>query len=171
MGQTGLKILCTFCALLASSGAQPTPGPSADAGSQIGAPAPGPTSSRVETRDLTLTPFSRVALCAPFTVLVEPSEGYQVTIDADDAVKQAITTLVDGSTLLLESNAFTTTNPIKVTVGLPATALSAITARGTFPAIVAPGFTAPQLTVNAQGTSGLNVLGISTGLLTIVNSG
>lgn len=171
MIQPGFKTVCMFCALLVSSSAQPTPGPSAEAGSQIGAPAPGPASSRVQTRDLTQSPFSRVALCAPFTVLVQPSEGYEVTIDADEAVKEAITTLIDGDTLLLESNAFTTTNPIKVTVGLPATALSAVTARGTFPAIVAPGFTTPKLTINAQGTSQLNVLGIDTGMLTLVNSG
>ncbi|BDA48144.1 hypothetical protein COCOBI_11-4030 [Coccomyxa sp. Obi] len=169
MAQASVLTLCTVCSLLVGSFAQPTQGPSASTGAQSGAPAPGPSSSGVETRPL--TPFSRVALCAPFTVLVQPSTQYQITIDADEAVKQATTTLIDGDTLLLEANSFTTTNPIKVTVGLPSTALSAIIARGTFPAMVAPGFSAPKLSITSSGTSQLNVLGISVGELTFVVSG
>lgn len=169
MARASVLTLCTVCLLLVGSFSQPTQGPSASAGVQSGAPAPGPASSRVETRPLTA--FSRVALCAPFTVLVQPSAQYQLTIDADDAVKQATTTLIDGDTLLVEANSFTTTNPIKVTVGLPSTALSAIIARGTFPAMVAPGFSASKLSVTSSGTSQLNVLGISVGELTFVVSG
>ena len=169
MAQASVLTLCTVCLLLVGSFAQPTQGPSASAGAQSGASAPGPANSRVETRPLTA--FSRVALCAPFTVLVQPSAQYQITIDADDAVKQATTTLIDGDTLLVEANSFRTTNPIKVTVGLPSTALSAIIARGTFPALVAPGFLASKLSITSSGTSQLNVLGISVGELTFVVSG
>ncbi|CAL8462862.1 g2396 [Coccomyxa elongata] len=169
MVQASVLTLCTVCLLLVGSFAQPTQGPSASAGAQSGASAPGPASSRVETRPLTA--FSRVAVCTPFTVLVQPSTQYQITIDADDAVKQATTTLIDGDTLLVEANSFTTTNPIKVTVGLPSTALSAIIARGTFPALVAPGFSAAKLSITSSGTSQLNVLGISVGELTFVVSG
>lgn len=168
MAQAKSLLLCAVCTL-ACSYAQPAPGPAADAGSPSAAPAPGPTGSGAQT--LPLTPFARVAVCTPFTVLVQPSSGYSVTIDADEALKGAITTLVDGDTLLLESNSFTTTKTIKVTVGLPASKLTTVTARGTFPVVVAPGFTSQKLTISTQGTSVLNVVGIDAASLSIMNSG
>lgn len=138
---------------------------------QPAAPAPGPatTMSQVETR--ALDPFSRVATCVPFTVLVQPSTGYQLTVDAEPSVHQAITTLIDGNTLILEASALNTIQQIKVTVGLPASNLSAITARGTAPVIVSPGFSASTLAVNAQGTGSLGVLGVNYTDVQLVNSG
>ena len=118
-----------------------------------------------------LDPFSRVALCVPFTVLVQPSSAYQLTVDAETAVQQAVSVLIDGDTLILESSAFTTHQQIKVTVGLPASKLSAVTARGTAPVIVSPGFSAAKLTVMAQGTGSLGVLGVNYTKVDVVNSG
>ena len=147
-------------------------GQSAPAGApQPAAPAPGPGNSvqQIETRQLNA--FSRVATCVPFTVLVQPSANYQVTIDAEPSVHQAITTLVDGGTLILEASALTTTEQIKVTVGLPASNLSSITARGTAPVIVSPGFSSSTLSVNAQGTGSLGVLGVNYTNIELSNSG
>ena len=138
---------------------------------QAAAPAPGPGNGvpQVETRQLNA--FSRVATCVPFTVLVQPATGYQVAIDAEPSVHQAITTLVDGSTLILEASALTTTQQIKVTVGLPASNLSSITARGTAPVIVSPGFSSTTLNVNSQGTGSLGVLGVNYTNVELLNSG
>lgn len=138
---------------------------------QPAAPAPGPSSaySQVETRPL--DPFTRVALCVPFTVLVQPSTGYQVTIEAESAVREAVTALIDGNTLILEASAFTTQQQIKVTVGLPASNLSSVTARGTAPVIVSPGFSSSMLMINAQGTGSLGVLGVNYTSMQLVNSG
>ena len=138
---------------------------------QPAAPAPGPGSGvpQVETRQLNA--FSRVATCVPFTVLVQPSTGYQVAIDAEPSVHEAITTLVDGSTLILEASALTTQQQIKVTVGLPASNLTAITARGTAPVIVSPGFSSKTLNVNSQGTGSLGVLGVNYTNVELLNSG
>ena len=138
---------------------------------QSAAPAPGPGNAvpQVETRQLNA--FSRVATCVPFTVLVQPAMGYQVAIDAEPSVHQAITTLVDGSTLILEASALTTAQQIKVTVGLPASNLSSITARGTAPVIVSPGFSSTTLNVNSQGTGSLGILGVNYTNVELLNSG
>ena len=161
-------VACLLSSCLALAVGQSAP---ASAPQPAAAPAPGPGSAvqQVETRQLNA--FSRVATCVPFTVLVQPSASYQVAIDAEPSVHQAITTLVDGSTLILEASALTTTQQIKVTVGLPASNLSSITARGTAPVIVSPGFSSSTLNVNAQGTGSLGVLGVNYTNIELSNSG
>ena len=134
-----------------------------------GALAPADAPTQVEVR--TLEPFIRVALCAPFTILVEPAAAYQLIIDAQADVRSAITTLVDTQTLLVEASGFTAQHPLKVTVGLPASKLSAVTNRGTFPGLVAPGFTASKFTASARGTGPLTVLGLSAQSLAVLNTG
>lgn len=166
---------CTLLCLLvlgsAATQAQPAPAPAPQDSitAAAAAPAPVPAPTQVEVR--TLEPFNRVALCAPFTILVEPAAGYQLTIDAQSDVRSAITTLVDTQTLLVEASGFTSLYPVKVTVGLPANQLSAVTNRGAFPGLVAPGFTASKFTATAQGTGPLSVLGLSAQSLVVSNTG
>ena len=67
-----------------------------------------------------LPTFTNVQVCTPFNVLISPSDtasgapahGYQV--EADPAVTAAIRASVAGDTLQLESGAFNTQQPIKV---------------------------------------------------------
>lgn len=49
-----------------------------------------------------LQPFSAVQVCAPFSVLIKPGNGYSVTLDAEQSVKNAVSTLVkaDGTLAL-----------------------------------------------------------------------
>ena len=113
----------------------------------------------------------RVAICSPMVILVEPATQYQVTIDAEATVRSAITTLVDEGTLLVEASSFSTNNPIKVTVGLPAQGLTSVTNRGAYPGVVAPGFNASKLTINAQGASELTVVGLTVETLVVASTG
>jgi hypothetical protein len=160
-----IACLVGSCIVLANGQVAPASEP------QAAAPAPGPSGGAAQVQTRALDPFSRVALCVPFTVLVQPSSAYQLTVDAETAVQQAVSVLIDGDTLILESSAFTTQQQIKVTVGLPASKLSAVTARGTAPVIVSPGFSAAKLTVMAQGTGSLGVLGVNYTKVDVVNSG
>ena len=164
-------LLCLLVLGCAAAQAQPAaaPAPQVSIAAAISAPAPASAPTQVEVR--TLEPFNRVALCAPFTILVEPAVGYQLTIDAEADVRSAITTLVDTETLLVEASGFTTQYPVIVTVGLPANELSAVTNRGTFPGLVAPGFNASKFTATAQGTGPLTVLGLSAQSLVVSNAG
>ena len=166
MGRIALAALL-ICACLALAAGQTAPA----SAPQPAAPAPGPGSSVPQVETKQLDAFSRVAACVPFTVLVEPSTAHQVIVDAEPSVHQAITTLIDGSTLLLEASALTTTQQIKVTVGLPASNLSAITARGTGPVIVSPGFSSSTLNINSQGTGSVGVLGVNYTDIELINSG
>ena len=49
-----------------------------------------------------LEPFSSVKVCAPFSVLIKPGAGYSITLEAEQAVKNAVSTAVgtDGSLTL-----------------------------------------------------------------------
>lgn len=172
MRSAGCLLLCLVWLGITSSQARvgaPAPGPEPDVTAAEAAVAPAAAATQSEIR--TLQPFNRVAVCAPFTVLVEPSTLYQLTIDAEAPVRSAITTLVDEGTLLVEASSFSTDLPIKVTVGLPAGALTAVTNRGAFPGVVAPGFNASKLTINAQGTSQLTVLGLTADTLVVGSTG
>jgi hypothetical protein len=59
-------------------------------------------------------------VCTPFNVLIQPSSSagqYQVLLDADAAVQQALQASVAGNVLSLgASGRFETSNPIKLTV-------------------------------------------------------
>ena len=169
MGSRRTKLLaCLFCSWIALAVGQVSPAAGPASGT---APAPAPANQSFTTETRPLDPFSRVAVCVPFTVLVQPTTGYQLTIDAEAGIHDAITTLIDGNTLILEASALSTKQQIKVTVGLPASNLSAITARGTAPVIVSPGFSSAKLSVTAQGTGSLGVLGVNYTNLDLVNSG
>ena len=67
-----------------------------------------------------LQAFSTIKVCTPFNVLIQPSSGhgqYQVALDADSAVEQALQASVTGNVLSLgASGQFKTSNPIKLTV-------------------------------------------------------
>ena len=62
----------------------------------------------------------RMQVCTPFNVLIQPSSSagqYQVLLDADAAVQQALQASVAGNVLSLgASGRFETSNPIKLTV-------------------------------------------------------
>lgn len=67
-----------------------------------------------------LQAFSSIKVCTPFNVLIQPSSGngqYQVLLDADSAVQQALQASVSSNVLSLgASGRFKTSNPIKLTV-------------------------------------------------------
>jgi hypothetical protein len=64
--------------------------------------------------------FNTVRICVPFNVLISPSSGadqYQVVLDADSSVGQALQASVSNDVLSLGvSGSFQTSNPIKLTV-------------------------------------------------------
>lgn len=64
--------------------------------------------------------FKTVRACAPFNVLIQPSSAanqYQVVLDADSSVAQAVQVSVSNGVLSLGvSGSFKTSNPIKLTV-------------------------------------------------------
>lgn len=68
----------------------------------------------------TLPPFNAVRVCVPFNVLITPAANanqYQVVLDADAPVQQALQATVDNNVLSLGvSGSFETSNPIKLTV-------------------------------------------------------
>lgn len=65
-----------------------------------------------------LPAFSRLQACVPFNVLVQPSladgPAYGLQVDAAPEVEQALSAIVQGEALLLETDSFVTQEPIKV---------------------------------------------------------
>lgn len=84
----------------------------------------------VRASQRTLDAFSAVNLCVPFAVQIAPGSGYSLEIDGDAGVESAITADVSSGVLSLGTQAFSTSNPIKVTIRLPAGALEAVGQNG-----------------------------------------
>lgn len=79
---------------------------------------------------MALPEFHNIDIQVPFTVLIEPSESnaaYTIDFVADQAVRAAIGANIVGGTLRLEAlGNFNTTNPVRVTIRLPANALHGV---------------------------------------------
>ena len=90
--------------------------------------------------NISLPEFSTITSCVPFNVLVQPGDNYTLSVDADEGAAKAISARVAGGQLYLETGAFTTQNPIRVAVYLPATKLAGVSNYGALSSVyVAPG--------------------------------
>lgn len=80
----------------------------------------------VSAQDFPLQPFTKISICTPFSILIEPSRGgaYQIGVAADDGVADAVNATVAGGTLTLATKTgnsptqrtFSAPNPIHVAV-------------------------------------------------------
>ncbi|GAB4823601.1 hypothetical protein N2152v2_010647 [Parachlorella kessleri] len=121
---------------------------------------------------ITLTPgtFNQVRVCVPYAVKLAPGAAYSVRIDAETPVQDAFRATVTSSTLKLASiGDFSTQQPIKVTVTLPAEALRSVASVGTV--VLAPGFAPQQLTLSSVGSGSLVVKGLKAPNLSVSTSG
>jgi len=145
----------------------------ADAQAQPSSAAPSPTSSQngPGAQTTPLVAFSKIALCVPFTTAVQPSAGYQITISAQPEVTKSINATVNDGTLGLDVSAVIATNPIRVTIGLPPTALSSLSTNGVGSVILFPGFFSPELIISAAGTGSVYASGINATTAQITNTG
>lgn len=79
-----------------------------------------PTMTRAAVQTKILPAFSSVRVCVPFNILISPAANanqYQVVLDADAPVQQALQASVENSVLSLGvAGNFETTQPIKLTV-------------------------------------------------------
>jgi hypothetical protein len=76
--------------------------------------------------------FSKVTcplpqVCVPYNVLIEAGSGYSISLDAEQGVKNALRAGVVAGVLRLQSQGdFSTRQPIKLTVTLPANQLQSV---------------------------------------------
>ena len=120
----------------------------------------------------TLNPgiFNQVRVCVPYAIKVAPGAAYSVQIDAEKAVQDAFRASVTSGTLKLASiGDFSTQQPIKVIVTLPAEALRSVASVGDV--VLAPGFTPQQLTLSSVGSGSLVVKGLMAPDLSVSTSG
>lgn len=120
-----------------------------------------------------LQPFSRVQIKVPFNVLVAPSPHFQLTLEAEPDVRAAVVAAVSNGSLSLGTAApFSSTRPIRVTVGLPADQLRVLNLAGSsFTVIVLPGFAVTSLAVSNAGTSRLAVQNVTATSVHITSAG
>lgn len=87
-----------------------------------------------------LEAFSNIYACVPFTATVDPGDGYSVSISAEQAVTDAILTTVKDGNLYLESGSFDSSQPIEVSISLPASELKSVNHYGQLSGLfVSPG--------------------------------
>jgi hypothetical protein len=87
---------------------------------------------------LDLEPFNTIALCVPVSLLVLPTtatdaqQPYSLTLEAEDPVQQGLQAQVTPEGILSITSVanFTTNQPIRLTVGLPADQLTAVQHNG-----------------------------------------
>lgn len=119
-------------------------------------------------------PFSRVSVCTPFSVLVKPGATYDVQVEAEPAVKAAVSYAVSKGTLSVETTApFSAKEPIKVTVTLPKSALEGVEVNsGSGWTVVGAGFAPGKaFTASAAGSGGLLLQDLTTDSLKLSNNG
>lgn len=98
-----------------------------------------------EPRQLNLEAFTNITFCLPFNVLVKPSasgssNGYMLTTSVGTEADAALRAAVVNSTLYLGFNRkFETTDPIRLTISLPADKLRAVENKAMGSIIINPG--------------------------------
>lgn len=124
-----------------------------------------------ETR--ALQPFHTLQIKVPFNVLVAPSLKYQLTLEAEPAVRASVVADVSEGSLSLGTSApFSTTKPVKVTVGLPADQLHVLNLAGAaFAVVVLPGFNVSTFEVTNAGTSRIAVQNVTANSVHIISAG
>lgn len=131
----------------------------------------------LEQRTIYPGSFTQIQVCAPIYVKVVPDTGldpnstYSVVVEGSKVVSTAIRAPVDNSTgtlKIMSKRDYSTKQPIKVTVFLPAAELAGVSFSGLAGLAIAPGFSPPSLTVEAgSGTGSIAVGSINTTSLTI----
>ena len=72
-----------------------------------------------------LAAFTRVQLCVPFTVAIQPGARHELTLEAERAVQDSVRASVTGGLLKLTSRGdYSSAQPIKCTITLPADQLA-----------------------------------------------
>ncbi|BDA44399.1 hypothetical protein COCOBI_05-5830 [Coccomyxa sp. Obi] len=122
-------------------------------------------------------PFNSIRVCQPFNVLVSPSSQanqYQIVLDADDSVGRALQASVSGGVLSLGvSGRFSTNNPIKLTVQLPASQLQRIEVKPAtaVQVVVLGNFTPSSFTAINSGVSTIQIKGLTSNNVQLQNTG
>ena len=82
-------------------------------------------SAQAPTETRQLPAFTRVQLCVPFTVAIQPGAGHELRLEAERAVQDAVRAEVSGGLLTLSSQGdYSSAQPIKCTLTLPADQLA-----------------------------------------------
>ena len=120
-----------------------------------------------------LQQFTKLQIKVPFNVLVVPGARSQLSLEAEQAVREAIVADVsDGSLSLGTSGPFSTTRPVKVTVRLPADQLQVLNLAGSaFAVVVHPGFNVSSLELSNAGTSRIAVQNLTASSVRIISAG
>ncbi|KAK9834866.1 hypothetical protein WJX81_004703 [Elliptochloris bilobata] len=108
-----------------------------------------------------LPPFSEINANVPFNVLVMPGK-YSVKVAAEKSVADALQTNVTDGLLTLTTNAsFASSQPIKVTVMLPAGNLTSANVIGSFDLVIGSGFRAKNISVTSMGAATVSATNIT----------
>lgn len=123
-----------------------------------------------------LSPFNTVSVCVPFTVQVAPSKAtgngsYALSLDAGSNVSSAITATVLGDTLYLETAGFISTEPIQVTILMPADKLRRLNHFSLSSVYVAPGFNVSSFVARSSLSGNIYVQNMTAGDVLIQESG
>ncbi|KAK9915704.1 hypothetical protein WJX75_002879 [Coccomyxa subellipsoidea] len=122
-------------------------------------------------------PFKTIRVCQPFNVLVSPSSQanqYQIVLEADDSVGRALqASVADGVLSLGVSGRFSTPNPIKLTVKLPASQLERVEVKPAtaVQVVVLGAFSPANFTAINSGVSTLQVKGLTSANVKLQNAG
>ena len=131
----------------------------------------------VAAQDYTTTnldAFSKVEVCVPFNVAIQPGPGYAVQIAGEQAVKDAFKATVgaNGVLQLQTLGAFTTTQPIQCIVSLPDTKLTGVTVTApSTQVLLRDGFKPSSLNAAVAGSSTLLASGVAAAAGTLAASG
>ena len=161
------ELLWCLCAAAAMAAALAVP-------SDLRMDAPAATGADGADREVKqLQPFNKLQIKVPFNVLVVPNPRFQLTLEAEPDVRAAVVaTVTDGSLSLGTAAPFSSTRPIRVTVGLPADQLRVLNLAGSsFAVIVLPGFNVTELELSNAGTSRIAVQNVTATSVHIISSG
>ena len=117
--------------------------------------------------------FNNVTVAVPLNVMITPSSGYSLVVDAEQQVMNALKATVSNNVLNLESYGdFQSNQPIKIIVNLPQDQLSQVNNIASSNLVVVDtGFAVGELTANLAGTGTVYFASIDAPQVTIDSSG
>ncbi|KAK9829706.1 hypothetical protein WJX72_007448 [[Myrmecia] bisecta] len=121
-----------------------------------------------------LSPFHTVQVNVPFNTLIQPATGntYSVSIDAEQAVKDKFRATLLNNILALDIyGSIQTSQPVLITVILPASQLQEVDVSSSAQVSVAGGFSANPFTATNTGSSRLSFLGLNAPTVNVQYSG
>lgn len=125
---------------------------------------------QAQPQPTTLPPFTHVEACVPFSVKLAPGPRHSVQLEAERAVQEAFNATVSSGTLKLTTTApFRSTQPIRLTLTLPAK--QSLASKGVADVVVAQGFLPAQLALSTAGGGRLLVEGVTAPRLTVNAAG